>query len=131
MLPPLKCPSCPPSWLIGPTVKDVPINQDGVQFGNFSGVTVNQNGIVTANYDNGLSRAIYVLPVGTFADPNGLQPQSGNTYLESADSGTVVLRQAATGSAGSISPSSLEDSTVDIATEFSNLIVTQRAYEAK
>jgi flagellar hook protein FlgE len=115
---------------IGTTFSIGQINQDGVQFGNFAGVTVNQNGVVTANYDNGLNRAIYILPLGTFADPNGLQPQSGNTYTETANSGTVVLREAGTGSAGSIAPSSLEDSTVDIATEFSNLIVTQRAYEA-
>jgi flagellar hook protein FlgE len=115
---------------IGTTFSIGQINQDGVQFGNFAGVTVNQNGVVTANYDNGLNRAIYLLPLGTFADPNGLQPQSGNTYTETANSGTVVLREAGTGSAGSIAPSSLEDSTVDIATEFSNLIVTQRAYEA-
>jgi len=115
---------------IGTTFSIGQINQDGVQFGNFAGVTVNQNGVVTANYDNGLNRAIYILPLGTFSDPNGLQPQSGNTYTESANSGTVVLREAGTGSAGAIAPSSLEDSTVDIATEFSNLIVTQRAYEA-
>ncbi|HWE75328.1 MAG TPA: flagellar hook protein FlgE [Stellaceae bacterium] len=106
------------------------INQDGVQFGNFSGVTINQSGIVTANYDNGLTRPIYILPIGTFSDPNGLQPQSGNTYSETTSSGSAVLREAGTGSAGAIAPSSLEDSTVDIATEFSNLIVTQRAYEA-
>jgi len=115
---------------IGTTFSIGQINQDGVQFGNFAGVTVNQNGVVTANYDNGLNRAIYILPLGTFSDPNGLQPQSGNTYTESANSGTMVLREARTGSAGAIAPSSLEDSTVDIATEFSNLIVTQRAYEA-
>ena len=115
---------------IGTTFSIGQINQDGVQFGNFAGVTVNQNGVVTANYDNGLNRAIYILPLGTFSDPNGLQPQSGNTYTETANSGTVVLREAGTGSAGAIAPSSLEDSTVDIATEFSNLIVTQRAYEA-
>jgi flagellar hook protein FlgE len=106
------------------------INQDGVQFGNFSGVTINQAGIVTANYDNGLTRPIYILPIGTFSNPDGLQPQSGNTYSETTTSGSAVLREAGTGSAGAIAPSSLEDSTVDIATEFSNLIVTQRAYEA-
>jgi flagellar hook protein FlgE len=106
------------------------INQDGVQFGNFSGVTVSAAGIVTANYDNGLTRPIYILPVGTFSNPNGLQPQSGNVYTETTASGAAVLREAGTGSAGAIAPSSLEDSTVDIATEFSNLIVTQRAYEA-
>jgi flagellar hook protein FlgE len=106
------------------------INQDGVQFGNFSGVTINANGIVTANYDNGLSRGIYILPISTFSNPDALQAQSGNTYLQTTDSGNAVLRQAGSGAAGAISPSSLENSTVDIATEFSNLIVTQRAYEA-
>jgi flagellar hook protein FlgE len=106
------------------------INQDGVQFGSFSGVTVDKNGIVTANYDNGLHRAIYMLPLATFANPDGLQPINGNAYLSTANSGSVLLRQAAAGAAGAISPSTLENSTVDIATEFSNMIITQRAYEA-
>jgi flagellar hook protein FlgE len=106
------------------------ITQDGVAFGNFAGVTIDKTGVVTANFDNGLQRAIYVLPVGTFSDPNALNPQSGNTYLQTVGSGSVVLRQAGTGDAGQIAPSELENSTVDIATEFSNLIVTQRAYEA-
>jgi flagellar hook protein FlgE len=115
---------------IGTTFTVGQINQDGVQFGNFSGVTISPAGIVTANYDNGLTRPIYILPVGTFSNPNGLQAQSGNVYTETTASGSAVLREAGTGSAGAIAPSSLEDSTVDIATEFSNLIVTQRAYEA-
>ena len=106
------------------------INQDGVQFGNFSGVTINANGIVTANYDNGLTRALYILPIGTFSNPDALQAETGNAYLQTTNSGNPVLRQAGTGAAGAISPSSLENSTVDIATEFSNLIITQRAYEA-
>jgi flagellar hook protein FlgE len=50
--------------------------------------------------------------------------------LQTNDSGTFLLRQAGTGAAGQIAPSSLESSTVDIAQEFANLIVTQRAYEA-
>lgn len=106
------------------------INQDGVAFGSFSGVTVDTHGIVTANYDNGLHRAIYMIPVATFSNPDGLQPISGNSYLETNASGSVLLRQSGQGAAGTITPSSLENSTVDIATEFSNLIITQRAYEA-
>jgi flagellar hook protein FlgE len=106
------------------------ITQDGVAFGSFAGVSIDKNGIVTANFDNGLQRPIYILPVGTFSDPNGLNPQSGNAYLQTVGSGPVVLREAGTGDAGEIAPSELESSTVDIATEFSNLIVTQRAYEA-
>lgn len=106
------------------------VDQDGVHFGNFTGITVDQQGIVTANFDNGLKTAIYLIPVATFPNPDGLAPQSGNVYLQTNDSGTFLLQQAGTGAAGQIAPSSLENSTVDIAQEFANLIVTQRAYEA-
>jgi flagellar hook protein FlgE len=104
--------------------------QDGVKFGNFTGVTVDANGIVTANFNNGLHQAIYILPVATFANPDGLTPVTGDTYLQSAASGAVLLNQAGTGSAGSVAPSQLENSTVDIATEFSKLIIMQNAYQA-
>jgi flagellar hook protein FlgE len=104
--------------------------QDGVQYGSFTGVSISSAGIVTANFSNGLSQAIYIVPIATFANPDGLMPQSGNTYTQSAASGTPLLSQAGTGAAGDISPSSLEESTVDIATEFSNLIITQNAYAA-
>lgn len=106
------------------------VDQDGVHFGNFTGITINQSGIVTANFDNGLSTAIYLIPIATFPDPDGLAPQSGNTYLQTDTSGNFLLQQAGTGEAGQIAPSSLESSTVDIATQFANLIITQRAYEA-
>jgi flagellar hook protein FlgE len=106
------------------------VDQDGLHFGNFTGITIDQQGIVTANFDNGLKNAIYLVPLATFANPDGLAPQSGNVYLQTNDSGNFLLRQAGTGNAGQIAPSSLENSTVDIAQEFANLIVTQRAYEA-
>ena len=106
------------------------VNQNGLQLGNFTGITIDQNGIVTANFDNGLKQSIYLIPVATFPDPDGLAPQSGNVYLQTTTSGTFLLRQAGQGSAGQIAPSSLESSTVDIAQEFANLIVTQRAYDA-
>jgi flagellar hook protein FlgE len=106
------------------------VDQDGLHFGNFTGVTIDQNGVVTANFDNGLKQAIYLVPIATFPNADGLAPQSGNVYLQTNESGSFLLRQAGTGAAGQIAPSSLESSTVDIAQEFSNLIVTQRAYEA-
>lgn len=115
---------------LGSTFSVGTINQDGVKFGNFTGVTVDQNGIVTANFNNGLHQAIYILPIATFANPDGLTPQTGDTYNQSAASGSVLLNQAGTGAAGTVSPSSLENSTVDIATEFSKLIVMQNAYQA-
>ncbi|HXQ51569.1 MAG TPA: flagellar hook protein FlgE [Stellaceae bacterium] len=106
------------------------ITQDGVQFGNFSSVSFGNDGLVTAHFSNGLTRAIAIVPIATFEDPNGLDPTSGNTYLESANSGAPLLAQAGTGGAGQIEPSSLENSTVDIANEFSQLIIAQNAYSA-
>ena len=76
------------------------------------------NGIVTANYDNGLHEPIYILPIATFSDPDGLTAETGNTYTQTNESGAPLLRQAGTGNAGTVAPSSLENSTVDIATEF-------------
>jgi flagellar hook protein FlgE len=106
------------------------ISQNGVQFGTFSSVSVGSNGLVTANFSNGLTRAIAIVPVATFEDPDGLSPASGDTYLESQNSGLPLLQQAGTGAAGEIDSSSLENSTVDIATEFSQLIIAQNAYSA-
>jgi flagellar hook protein FlgE len=106
------------------------INQNGVRFGTFSGVTIDKDGIVTALFDNGETTAIYKLPLATFSNPNGLSAVSGNLYRESDTSGQVLLNEANTGNAGGVSPNSLESANVDIATEFTNMIITQRAYSA-
>jgi len=55
---------------------------------------------------------------------------NGNAYLETIYSGNVLLQQANTGGAGAVAPSSLEASTVDLAEQFTNMIITQRAYSA-
>jgi flagellar hook protein FlgE len=106
------------------------INQDGAQFGNFFGVSVDEQGIITALFDNGQSLKVYKLPVATFANPDGLTGKTGSLFLESSESGGVVLRDAGTANAGKLVPSSLEASTTDLATEFTNMIVTQQAYSA-
>jgi flagellar hook protein FlgE len=106
------------------------INQDGVQFGTFSSVSVGQDGLVTANFSNGLSRPIAIVPLATFEDPDGLAPSDGGNYAVTANSGLPLINQPGTGSAGQLQASSLENSTVDIASEFSNLILTQNAYQA-
>ena len=103
---------------------------DGSLFGSLSGVTIDASGFVTANFSNGLSQKIYKLPVATFSNPNGLTAVSGNAYVASNNSGTPTINEASTGGAGKIQSNSLEASTVDLATEFTNLITTQRAYQA-
>ena len=106
------------------------IDQDGVRFGNYTGITISEDGIVTALFDNGQRQDIYQLPLGMFRNPNGLQARSGNVYLETNDSGNFQLNLAGNGGAGVIAPGALEASTVDLAEEFTKMIITQRAYSA-
>ncbi|MDR1026037.1 MAG: flagellar hook-basal body complex protein [Lactobacillus sp.] len=106
------------------------ITQDGAKFGSYSGVSVDSNGVVTALFDNGETRPIAILPLATFANPNGMGALTGNVWIETDQSGQALLKQAGTNGAGEISSNALELSTVDLATEFSNMIVTQRAYSA-
>ncbi len=115
---------------VGNTFSATEVNQNGLHFGTFTGITIDQNGIVTANFDNGLKQPIYLIPIATFNNPNGLAAQSGNSYLQTNKSGSFLLEQAGTGAAGQIAPSELESSNVDIASQFSNLIITQQAYAA-
>ncbi len=106
------------------------LEQDGLQFGEFTGVSVDEEGIVTAEFSNGERREVFQVPVATFNNPNGLQSQSGTVFRETPESGEVLLNKAGIGGAGTFSPSTLEDSTVDLAGEFTKMIETQRAYSA-
>ncbi|MDY4842221.1 MAG: flagellar hook-basal body complex protein [Alphaproteobacteria bacterium] len=106
------------------------IHQDGAKFGSYSGVSIDESGVVTALFDNGETRPIAILPLATFSNPNGLESLTGNSWIETDYSGQALLKRAGTNGAGEISSNALENSTVDLATEFSNMIVTQRAYSA-
>jgi flagellar hook protein FlgE len=106
------------------------INQNGVQFGTFSGVSISDEGLVVALFDNGETLPIYKIPLVTFANFNGLTAKTGNVYVSSDSSGVPVLRIAKSGSAGAVTAGSLENSTVDLGTEFTNMILAQRAYSA-
>jgi flagellar hook protein FlgE len=103
---------------------------DGAPYGSLTGVTIGTGGVVTAQYTNGLSQNVYQLPLATFANPDGLNAVTGNAYQASENSGAATINDADGGGSGTIQSSSLESSTVDLATEFTNLITTQRAYSA-
>jgi len=106
------------------------ITQDGAKFGNYAGVSIGEDGIVTALFDNGETRAIAQIPLATFVNPNGMEARTGNMWIETDNSGQPTVRTAGDGGAGTINSASLESSTVDIGTEFTNMITTQRAYSA-
>ena len=106
------------------------ITTNGTSFGNLGGISIDSNGFVTAQYDNGVTRQIAQVALATFPDEDGLQSSSGDVYKVSLDSGTYNLKTPGAGGAGTLSPSTLEASTVDLSAEFSDLIITQRAYSA-
>lgn len=106
------------------------ITQNGSRFGNFSGVSFSPDGLVTALFDNGDTRPIYRVPIATFTNPNGMDGRTGNVWNASQASGDYTLRTAGNGPAGVVTQASLESSTVDIGSEFTQMIVVQRAYSA-
>jgi flagellar hook protein FlgE len=105
-------------------------NVDGATFGSVTGLTVNPDGTVDANYSNGLTQAVFKLPLATFANADGLSLVAGNAYAQSGASGTPVINPADTAGSGTVQAFALEGSTVDLATEFTNMITTQQAYSA-
>ncbi len=103
---------------------------NGTAFGNLSEVAIDDNGFVSAIFDNGVTRRIAQIALATFPSPDSLTSITGNTYRVSKNSGTFNLKAAGSGGAGLIGASQLEASTVDLSAEFTGLITTQRAYSA-
>ena len=114
----------------GGSFSPVFITQNGSQFGTFAGVTITDDGLVTALFDNGETRPVFQIPVATFVNVNALGARTGNVWNATEGSGDATLRTAASGSAGTINQTTLEQSTVDIGTEFTKMIVVQRAFSA-
>jgi len=106
------------------------LSQDGVPLGSFSSLTARENGDVVINYDNGQARVIARIPLTTFSDADKLQRLDGQAFMRTIESGEARITDPASNGAGRLSIGSIERSNVDIASEFSKLIVAQRAYTA-
>ena len=106
------------------------VNSNGAGVGDIIGVSVSDEGIVSAVFDNAQVREIAKVAIATFPNSDGLKAVSGNSYQSAIAAGQMVIKEAGIGGAGKISPSSLESSTVDLSSEFTGLISTQKAYSA-
>ena len=95
-----------------------------------TGVTVGANGALTFNYANGTSNSAYDIPLANLVSPDNLASVNGQAYLPTSASGPVYLGTPGGAGFGSIESSSLESSTVDLATELTEMIQAQSAYEA-
>jgi flagellar hook protein FlgE len=106
------------------------MTSDGASPGNVVSVQVGSDGVVSAVFDNSQVRKIAQIGLATFPNPDGLTAVNGNAYQASRAAGVMVAKAAGEGGAGKIAPSSLESSTVDLSSEFTGLITTQKAYSA-
>jgi flagellar hook protein FlgE len=104
--------------------------QDGFTSGNYTGFTVDPSGVIEAKFSNGNSETIGQVAVANVANVQGLVSVGGNNFQTTGASGQAVAGVAGTGGRGVVDDSTLEQSNVNISTEFSNLIVAQRAFEA-
>jgi len=104
--------------------------QNGAPRGQFKDVVFGDNGTVMVNYDNGRSKMIAKVPIITFNNPNALQRESGGVFVESEEAGKPNFNDPETNGAGAVVANSVESSNVDIADEFTKMIVTQRSYSA-
>ncbi|MEN2975708.1 flagellar hook-basal body complex protein [Tistrella bauzanensis] len=106
------------------------LTQNGASSGELSGITIDEDGFVIASFSNGQQKQLYKVPVATFASPQNLEEKNGNVFAKTDKSGDFNLRESGSSGAGLIAPSSLEASNVDLASEFTDMIITQRAYSA-
>jgi flagellar hook protein FlgE len=104
--------------------------QDGFTSGVYQSFVVDSAGVITAKFSNGNTSTVGQLAVATVANTAGLTASGGNNYSTTAASGLATVGVAGAGGRGMIDDAALEQSNVNIATEFANLIVAQRAFEA-
>jgi len=105
-------------------------SQDGYASGNLGSISINGQGEITGLFTNGVTQKLGQLVLASFNNPNGLTNVGNNLYMTSANSGTPVAGKAGEIIQAQILPGYLEMSNVDLAQEFTNMIVAQRGFQA-
>lgn len=104
--------------------------QDGHAMGYLEDYRIDQSGTITGIYSNGTRRAIGQLALASFTNPRGLEKSGENNYLESINSGLADIGTSGTAGRGSVISGALEMSNVDLAEQFTDMITTQRGFQA-
>lgn len=105
-------------------------NQDGFPRGVLESFNIGENGQINGVFTNGLTRTIAQVSLATFANVGGLSRSGSNLFRETPASGVAQIGAPNSGGRGTVTGGVLENSNVDLGTEFSNLIITQRAFQA-
>ncbi len=103
---------------------------DGQMQGSLETYEIDSAGIVTGIYDNGETEQLAQVQMATFTNPEGLEKAGDNLFRETSTSGSPDKGTSGTGGRGDIAPGSLEMSNVDMAQEFTDMIITQRGFQA-
>jgi flagellar hook protein FlgE len=103
---------------------------DGYAAGTLSGTTISSNGQIVGSFSNGLTQVIAQVALAVFNNPDGLLSAGGSLYTKTTNSGEPQIGATNTGGRGTLTAGSLEMSNVDLAQQFTNMIVAQRAFQA-
>lgn len=93
-------------------------------------IHISEDGVVSAQYEDGTLKPLYRIPLATVVSPDQLQVVSGNVFAQSAESGDVRIGFAGDGGLGTMTSGAIESSNVDIAEELTSMIESQRSYTA-
>jgi len=107
-----------------------PQSQDGYASGTLNGISIDQSGNINGTFSNGANVTMGQVEIATFNNPNGLTTAGGSMFDASANSGTATVTPAGGSSNSTILSGSLEESNVDLAQEFTNMITAQRGFQA-
>jgi flagellar hook protein FlgE len=105
-------------------------NQDGFPRGTLESFNIGRSGVINGVFSNGLTRVIGQVALANFSNMGGLERAGNNAFRSTPASGVAQIGLANSGGRGEVSGGVLEGSNVDLGTEFSNLIVTQRGFQA-
>lgn len=105
-------------------------NTDGASAGTLTSFTVGQGGNITGVYSNGYKQPLGQIALASFANASGLTKAGGNLFQSTANSGTPTIGLPTTASRGSIATGFLEGSNVDLAQQFTNMIMAERGFQA-
>ncbi len=106
------------------------LKQDGLAVGKLTGISIDNSGVIFANFSNGASNPLGKVALTRFANPQGLAKLGDTTWAQSANSGEPIKGEAGKGNFGSIQSGALEQSNVDLTAQLVNLITAQQSYQA-
>jgi flagellar hook protein FlgE len=104
--------------------------QDGYSMGYLETFKIDQSGIITAVYSNGSNRTIGQIALASFTNPGGLEKSGETNFVQSNNSGLADIGPSGIAGKGKIIAGTLEMSNVDLAEQFTDMIVTQRGFQA-